>query len=89
MKHKYAADKISVHNLIKEDRAIAQVLQDAVKGEEFELFIGLLHYRESGDYEMEKIDDKTFKIEALYDVRGEPSNAQINWVNSTGNYSER
>ncbi len=48
LQHQYTLANISVQVLKNKDRAIVQVLQEAVRGKDFDLYVTLFNYKKIG-----------------------------------------
>jgi hypothetical protein len=67
------------------DRALAQVLQESIKDEEFDMYLGFLNYCQAGmadgghrmGYSIEEVDREDYEIHALVDTNGEPADIKI------------
>lgn len=80
MQHEYTPAGLSVNVLKNKDRAMAQVLQEAIKGQDFDMYLALLKYTKSGgadttsyygDYKMMDVDDEEFNLYSFVGVHGE------------------
>eukprot|EP00029_Vermamoeba_vermiformis_P004972 TRINITY_DN1599_c0_g3_i2.p1 TRINITY_DN1599_c0_g3~~TRINITY_DN1599_c0_g3_i2.p1 ORF type:complete len:554 (-),score=61.78 TRINITY_DN1599_c0_g3_i2:733-2394(-) len=77
--HQYTPAGLSVQVLKNQDRAIAQMLQEAIKGLNFEMYLGLLDYTKSGGAEgydgdytlMDDCADEDWNVHSLVNLNGE------------------